>query len=208
MYYVEEQPDLVRRMIDEGHIVGNHSNNHPVMPKRTVEKMIYEVMSLHDYVKEHFGYEMFLFRHPTGEFSVQSLAVVQNLGYKNVHWSFAHVDYDPENQPDIDSTLANVTGSAHNGAIYLLHATQTQRATQEAEVAFNIVETLVVGGIGQRVAVLIEGEESSPLAQLREYVARVTSTTECKVAIGAVGADIHQIYRLLQQYGHVVCCSV
>lgn len=128
MYYVESQPDLVQRMIDEGHIVGNHSNNHPVMPKQTVEKMIYEVMSLHDYVKEHFGYEMFLFRHPTGEFSVQSLAVVQNLGYKNVHWSFAHADYDTENQPDVDSTLANVTGSAHNGAIYLLHAISTTNA--------------------------------------------------------------------------------
>lgn len=129
MYYVKSQPDLVQRMIDEGHIVGNHSNNHPVMPKQTVEKMVYEVMSLHDYVKEHFGYEMFLFRPPTGEFSIQSLAVVQNLGYKNVHWSFAHADYDTENQPGIDSSLEKVTSSAHNGAIYLLHAISTTNAS-------------------------------------------------------------------------------
>ena len=79
---------------------------------------------------------------------------------------------------------------------------------QEAEVAFNVVETLVVGGIGQRVAVLIEREQTAPLTQLRKDMARVTSTAKCKVAICAVGADIHQIYRLLQQYGHVVCCSV
>lgn len=128
MYYVKNQPDLVQRMIDEGHIVGNHSNNHPVMPKQTVEKMVYEVMSLHDYVKEHFGYEMFLFRPPTGEFSIQSLAVVQNLGYKNVHWSFAYLDYDTENQPDPAEALARMTDSVHNGCIYLIHAISTTNA--------------------------------------------------------------------------------
>jgi peptidoglycan-N-acetylmuramic acid deacetylase len=128
MYYVKSQPDLVQRMIDEGHVVGNHSNNHPVMPKQTIDKMIYEVMSLHDYVKEHFGYEMTLFRPPTGEFSIQSLAVVQNLGYKNVHWSFAYMDWDTENQPDPASALQNMTSSAHNGAIYLIHAISTTNA--------------------------------------------------------------------------------
>ena len=129
MYYVKSQPDLVQRMIDEGHVVGNHSNNHPVMPKLSIDKMIYEVMSLHDYVKENFGYEMFLFRPPTGEFSIQSLAVVQNLGYKNVHWSFAHMDWDTENQPDPSSALENMTSSAHSGAIYLIHAISTTNAS-------------------------------------------------------------------------------
>lgn len=128
MDYVKEAPDLVQRMIDEGHAVGNHSNNHPVMPQQTIDKMVYEVMSLHDYVLEHFGYKMTLFRPPTGAFSVQSLAVVQSLGYKNVHWSFAYVDWETNNQPNVNSALNNVKNSAHSGAIYLLHAVSTTNA--------------------------------------------------------------------------------
>ena len=122
MDYAEMEPELVQRMIDEGHIVGNHSNNHPVMPKQTIDKMEYEVMSLHDYVLENFGYKMHLFRPPTGAYSVQSLAVLQNLGYKSVLWSFQHYDYDTEDQPSEETTIKTITNNAHNGAIYLLHA--------------------------------------------------------------------------------------
>lgn len=128
MSYAKKQPDLVQRMIDEGHVVGNHSNSHPIMPDISVDEMIYEVMSLHEYVLENFGYEMTLFRPPTGAFSVQSLAVVQNLGYKNVHWSFAYADYDTANQPQYDEALDLVTRSHHSGAIYLLHAVSTTNA--------------------------------------------------------------------------------
>jgi len=128
MFYCKDQPDLVQRMIDEGHVVGNHSNNHPVMPDLTIDKMEYEVMSLHEYVLDNFDYEMFLFRPPTGEFSTRSLAVVQNLGYKNVHWSFAYLDYDTANQPDRASALDLVTKSHHSGAIYLLHAVSETNA--------------------------------------------------------------------------------
>ena len=128
MSYAQKQPDLVRRMIDEGHAVGNHSNNHPVMPKQTIDQMVYEVMSVHEYVLEHYNYEMTLFRPPTGAYSVQSLAVVQSLGYKNVHWSFAYVDWETDNQPNYNSALKNVTDCAHSGAIYLLHAVSTTNA--------------------------------------------------------------------------------
>lgn len=122
MHYVKSEPELVQRMIDEGHAVGNHSNNHPVMPTLNIDKMEEEVMSLHNYVLENFDYTMTLFRPPTGEFSIRSLAVVQNLGYKNVHWSFAHADWDTENQPDVAKSLETVLNKAHPGAIYLLHA--------------------------------------------------------------------------------------
>ena len=129
MYYVKDQPDLVRRMIDEGHTVGNHSNNHPVMPTLTIDKMVYEIQSLHDYVKKTFDYEMNLFRFPTGEYSSRALAVVQTLGYKTVHWSFAYVDYDTENQPNRAKALEHVTSSHHSGAIYLLHAISATNAS-------------------------------------------------------------------------------
>jgi len=129
MAYAKSEPDLVRRMINEGHAVGNHTNNHPVMPTLSIDEMEYEIMSLHDYVKENFGYTMNLFRFPTGEYSVRALAVVQNLGYKSVHWSFAYADYTPENQPDVKTSLQNVLNKSHSGAIYLLHAVSVTNAT-------------------------------------------------------------------------------
>ncbi len=122
MQYAKSSPELVQRMIDEGHVVGNHSVRHKSMPTLTVDEMVAEVTDLHEYVLEHFGYEMFLFRPPTGEYSQQSLAVVQNLGYTTVEWSFAHYDYDVNNQPDQQKTYDKIVNAAHSGAIYLLHA--------------------------------------------------------------------------------------
>lgn len=128
LYYCETNPDLVQRMIDEGHAVGNHTNNHPVMPECSIDTMVYEVMSLHEYVEQNFGYTMTLFRPPTGGFSTRSLAVVQSLGYKNVHWSFAYADWETDNQPDPVSAMNQVVGRHHSGAIYLLHAVSATNA--------------------------------------------------------------------------------
>ncbi len=129
MYYCKENPDLVRRMIDEGHAVGNHTNNHPSMPECSLDKMVYEVTSLHDYVQKNFNYNMTLFRPPTGSFSTRSLALVQSLGYKTVHWSFAYADWDTAKQPEVNSAREKVLSSAHSGAIYLLHAVSSTNAT-------------------------------------------------------------------------------
>jgi peptidoglycan-N-acetylmuramic acid deacetylase len=122
MSYVKSEPKLVQRMIDEGHVVGNHSVKHKSMPTLSIDRMVKEVMDLHDYMLEHFGYEMNLFRPPMGEFSQQSLAVLQNLGYKTVEWSFAYYDYDPENQPTHEKAYNKIVDAAHGGALYLLHA--------------------------------------------------------------------------------------
>lgn len=130
MPYCKSQPDLVRRMIDEGHAVGNHTNHHPnSLANLSIDDMVYEIMSLHEYVKKQFGYEMHLLRPPTGAFSIQSLAVAQSLGYKTVHWSFAYADWTPENQPQIQSAYQTITGRHHGGAIYLLHAVSVTNAT-------------------------------------------------------------------------------
>ena len=122
MPYAKSEPELVQRMIDEGHIVGNHSVKHKSMPTLSIDTMIDEVMGLHNYVKDHFGYEMTLFRPPMGEYSEQSLAVLQNLGYKTVAWSFAYYDYDTAKQPDPDKAFAKISAAAHSGGIILLHA--------------------------------------------------------------------------------------
>lgn len=122
MPYAKSEPELIQRMIDEGHIVGNHSNKHPVMTVVSFEQVQSEYMILHDYIKENFNYEMSLFRAPTGAFSVRTLAVGQKLGYTNVFWSFAYNDWDPENQPDPEKALEKIVNRLHSGEIMLLHA--------------------------------------------------------------------------------------
>lgn len=120
-HYVNSQPDLVKKMIDEGHIVGNHTVNHKSMPDLTDEQIRKEVMDLHQSVYEKFGYEMKYLRPPKGEFSVESLKATSNLGYKTVMWSFAYEDWDENNQPDESQAKEKIVNNLHNGEIMLLH---------------------------------------------------------------------------------------
>ena len=122
MDYCRSSPDIVKRIIDEGHVLGNHSIHHYSMPTLSVDTMEAEIMDLHNYIRENYGYEMKLFRPPMGEFSERSLAVAQSLGYQSVFWSFAYLDYDVNNQPATDYAFDKITGAAHGGAVYLLHA--------------------------------------------------------------------------------------
>ena len=120
--FVDDRPELVQRMLDEGHQLGNHTCTHPVMINKTVNEQMDQIMTLHDLIKEKYGYEMKLFRYPEGVFSRQSLGLVNNLGYKVVFWSFAYGDYDEDNQPPVDESLELILNCLHPGAIYLLHA--------------------------------------------------------------------------------------
>ena len=122
--YAKQNPELVQRMIDEGHEVGNHSVTHPAagLPSQDIAQQTNEVTENHQYVKDQFGYDMHLFRYPAGKFSEQSLALLNNLNYKSIFWSFAYLDYDVENQPDPTESLQKIMDRLHPGAIYLLHA--------------------------------------------------------------------------------------
>jgi delta-lactam-biosynthetic de-N-acetylase len=121
---VKDNNELVARMIKEGHIVGNHSVTHPAagLPSQSIDTQAEELMALHRYVKETLHYDMYLFRYPAGIHSDQSLALVQQLGYKSVFWSFAYRDWITDDQPDPAAALQQVTNRLHPGAIYLLHA--------------------------------------------------------------------------------------
>lgn len=120
--YAKRNPDLIKRMIAEGHIVGNHSYTHPSMPTVSLEKASEEITKLHDYIKENFNYTMTLFRPPMGEYSEQTLALTKELGYQSVFWSFAYKDWDTKNQPDETTALKKTVDAVHGGAVYLLHA--------------------------------------------------------------------------------------
>lgn len=127
--YAEREPELVKRMIDEGHTIGSHSVNHYSMPEISIEEMQKEIMDLHNYVLENFGVCMNLFRPPKGEYSELSLAVTADCGYKSVLWSFAYADWDTDNQPDPTASLEKLVERLHPGAIYLLHSVSETNAT-------------------------------------------------------------------------------
>jgi len=137
--YCKNNPAIVSRIINEGHTLGNHSVSHLSMPTLSLMKMESEIMDMHNYILNNYGYTMTLFRPPMGEFSVQSLAVTQSLGYKTVHWSFAYLDYDTSNQPEYNYALERVTGAAHGGAIYLLHAVSATNTAILPEVIDNLI---------------------------------------------------------------------
>lgn len=126
--YAEKNPELVERMIKEGHIIANHSVHHYSMPTLDEKTCENEIMDMHRYVKDTFGYEMDLFRPPMGEFSELSLTVTKNCGYKTMMWSFAYADWDTKNQPDPTVAKKKLVSAAHEGAIYLLHSVSKTNA--------------------------------------------------------------------------------
>ena len=120
-HYVNTQENLVKQMIEEGHIIGNHTVNHKSMPSLTEEEIKKEVMDLHQSVYEKFGYEMKYIRPPKGEFSEKTLQVTNTLGYENVMWSFAYEDWNEEKQPDEEKAKNKILNNLHNGELMLLH---------------------------------------------------------------------------------------
>ncbi len=134
--YAKSNKELVKRMIDEGHTVGNHTYNHPSLPTVSADRVKSEISRLHDYIKQEFGYEMTLFRAPMGEFSEKTLAITQSLEYKSIFWSFAYKDYDTNAQPENQAAYERITKAAHNGGIFLLHAV----SKTNAEILGNVID--------------------------------------------------------------------
>jgi len=122
-HYVNTASDLVQRMINEGHIIGNHTVNHKSMPSLSDEELTKELMNLHTVIYEKFGYEMKYMRPPKGEYSEKSLNTTIKLGYIPVMWSFAYADWDEAKQPSHNDGIKKIVDNVHNGEIMLLHAT-------------------------------------------------------------------------------------
>lgn len=109
-------------MIEEGHIVGNHTVNHYSMPSLDENKLKEEIMKLHTSVYEKFGYEMKYLRPPKGEYSQRTLYQTKQLGYTTVMWSFAYDDWDEKKQDREEYGKEKILSNMHNGAVILLHA--------------------------------------------------------------------------------------
>lgn len=122
-HYVNTSSQLVQKMIDDGHIIGNHTVNHKSMPSLSEEQIKEELMNLHSDIYEKFNYEMKYMRPPKGEYSEYSLNITTKLGYVPVMWSFAYADWDEKKQPSNEDGINKIVNNAHNGEIMLLHAT-------------------------------------------------------------------------------------
>lgn len=122
--YIDSNPDLVKRMVDEGHMVCNHSNHHPSMASITdSEKFKKELTDVEDAYKSLIGKEMpKYFRPPMGKYSQFSLEQTKNLGYKSIFWSFAYKDWLVDDQPSESYAIEKIKKGAHPGEIMLLHA--------------------------------------------------------------------------------------
>lgn len=123
--YITSNPLLIKRMVDEGHLVGNHSKTHPSMPSLTwnQEKFDRELLETAKAFKDLTGQDMPLyFRPPKGEYNEASLKMTSNLGYKTVFWSFAYEDWLVDKQPQPEKSLDLITSNFHPGEIMLLHA--------------------------------------------------------------------------------------
>ena len=137
--FYDSNPELIQRMIDEGHILGNHTCLHPSggYPKYVdangLQSFVDDVSRLHKLIYDSFGYRMRLFRFPEGESSEQLMAVLQNYGYTSVFWSYAHRDFVMDDQPEVSVTLSRCLSHMGCGAVYLLHAVSSSNTEALAD---------------------------------------------------------------------------
>ena len=128
--YLKTEPDLVRRMVEEGHIVGNHTMSHPDMSRIADETAFRkELEGLESLYREITGQEMKKFyRPPQGVYSQQNLVLASKLGYQTVFWSLAYVDWNQNSQPTKEQAFGKLLPRTHNGAVVLLHSTSQTNA--------------------------------------------------------------------------------
>ncbi len=137
--YIRDNIELTKRMKAEGHQVGNHTITHPSMPKVSYEEIIEEVTGCAEYMAESTGYAMDPYlRPPMGEYSERVLKITQDLGYKNIFWSMAYMDYDVNDQPGVDYVIAHFEKYHHNGAIILMHNISSSNADALETVIVNM----------------------------------------------------------------------
>ena len=129
-HYMQKNADLVRRMVDEGHIVGNHTMHHRDMDKITDPAVFQkELTDLENLFREITGKALpKYYRPPQGLYSVENLKLAQSMGYKTVFWSLAYVDWNNDSQPTREQAFSKLLPRSHNGAVVLLHSTSQTNA--------------------------------------------------------------------------------
>ena len=129
-HFAESAPELLQRMAEEGHIVGNHTYNHPDMSGVTDKTVFLQQMQkVEDVYFAATGQRMpKYYRPPQGCYSSENLALAKECGYKTAFWSLAYVDWNQDDQPATEEAMKTLTKRIHNGAVLLLHNTSSTNA--------------------------------------------------------------------------------
>lgn len=136
--YAKKETALVQRMIDEGHMLGNHGMTHAALPTLDDAAAREEISALHEFMIQKYDYPMQYFRFPCGEYSEETLKTAQSLGYKTLFWSGAYVDWITDQQPEPAESLRKLTDMAHGGEILLLHSV----SSTNAEILGDLIDNL------------------------------------------------------------------
>ncbi|MFA7637395.1 MAG: delta-lactam-biosynthetic de-N-acetylase [Monoglobales bacterium] len=126
--YLKKETDLIFRMVNEGHDVGNHTVNHPSMPSLSEEEIEQELLGLERIFFENTGKTMKFLRPPMGEHSEKSMYCSKKLGYKTVFWTIAYEDWNVDKQPSSEFVYKSVMDNLHSGAVILMHAVSKTNA--------------------------------------------------------------------------------
>lgn len=128
--FIKDNPDLIKRMITEGHIVGNHTMTHPDMSQiSSMESFQKELEGVEELYTSVTGEPMTKFyRPPRGVYSTENLSMAKELGYSSFFWSLAYVDWIQEQQPSKEEAFQKLIPRIHPGAIVLLHNTSSTNA--------------------------------------------------------------------------------
>lgn len=132
--HIKKETEIISRMINEGHIVGNHSATHPNFTEISREKMAKELEETENYLRENYGYASRFFRFPAGEYTENALDLVASLGYVSVFWSVAYNDWNVDNIQGKDYAVKTVTERLHPGAVILLHSVSRDNAAALPEI--------------------------------------------------------------------------
>lgn len=144
--FIRQRPDLVKRMYNEGHVIGNHTNKHLNGPKaleESDEKLINDITSIESMYRDLTGTDLqSFFRPPEGVYSERSLKIINDLGYRPVFWSFAYKDWETKNQPSKEFAMDKIVGQLHNGSVLLIHAV----SKTNVEILPELVDTIRAKG--------------------------------------------------------------
>lgn len=134
--HIKAEPELIARMINEGHIVGNHSSKHPNFAEISRQRMADEILECDNYLRETYGYSSPFFRFPEGSYTENALELIDSMGYTSVFWSCAYADWDVSQVKGGDYAFEKVTSRLHPGAVILLHSV----SPDNAEALGNIID--------------------------------------------------------------------
>ena len=126
--HIKSSPELIARMINEGHIVGNHSAKHPNFAEISRQRMADEILECDNYLRENYGYATTFFRFPEGAYNENALELVDSMGYTAAFWSCAYADWDVNAAKGGDYAFEKVTSRLHPGAVILLHSVSPDNA--------------------------------------------------------------------------------